>query len=202
MRRKIACETCDQLLDLPVLKERQQASCPRCESPILEFGANTFQKGIALSASALILLFSTLFFPMLGFSVRGQQRSMTLLDSGISLISNDETLLGGIVLLLIIALPCLMLILMIVLLGGILLQIHHPAVFWLGRGFYYLREWNMIEVYVVGMLVSLTKIITLATIELGTSFWLLIAFSICFLTAIHSVDRHHVWHSIKELCNR
>jgi len=198
MNHSIACETCDLLLTAPQLNSGERAKCPRCGTIITELEVNSFQRGLALSISALLFLVSTFYFPMLGFSIQGQQRSMTLLDSGIALISNDQTLLGALVIFLIITLPILLLVMLIVLLIGLLRQVSHPSLILLGRGFYYLRKWNMVEVYLIGVLVSLSKIASLAEVNLGLSFWSLLGFCLCFLLAMYSVDRHQVWHSIKQ----
>lgn len=199
MKNNIACFTCDLLMELPELDVGQRARCPRCGTAVAELKSNSFQNGIALSVAALIFLCGTFFYPMLGFSIQGQQRSMTLLDSGVALIGNSENILGGLVILFIIALPAVLLLILLILLFSLIANFKHPVLVWFGRGFYFLREWHMVEVYIIGLLVSLTKIASMAKIELGLSFWSLLAFGLCFIAAIYSVDKHHVWHTIKEL---
>lgn len=197
--RNFACKICDIVLESPVLEPGEQASCPRCDTLISVGRDNSFQKGMAFSITALLLLLSTFYFPLLSFSRSGQERSMTLLDSGTALIASSEIALGWLVILLIIILPAVLLLIFFFLLLSLVLRIRHRANYWLARTYYTLREWNMVEVYIVGLLVSIAKIASLATIGLGVSFWGLLAFSIFFLIAHYSVDKHEVWETVKSL---
>ena len=54
----------------------------------------------------------------------------------------------------------------------------------------------MAEVFILGVLASLTKIATMAYIVLGLSFWAYVAFSLCFLIAVTRLDRYQFWRTI------
>jgi paraquat-inducible protein A len=55
----------------------------------------------------------------------------------------------------------------------------------------------MVEVFVIGVIVSLVKIGHMATVVLGLSFWSYVAFSVCFTAAMASLDRLEVWREIE-----
>jgi paraquat-inducible protein A len=57
----------------------------------------------------------------------------------------------------------------------------------------------MVEVFIIGVIVSLVKIAAMATVELGISFWAYAGFAICFTLAISSLDRYQCWERIEAL---
>jgi paraquat-inducible protein A len=67
------------------------------------------------------------------------------------------------------------------------------------RAVFALQNWSMAEVFIIGVLVSLVKIMSLATVILGISFWAYSAFSICFILALVSLDRYQCWQLIDQL---
>ena len=196
---RIACEACDQLAALPPLEHGQEAECNRCGHQLARRVRDGQDRALAFAIAALILLACTLYYPMLGFSARGRGRTMSLLDSGTMLVSNDETLLGVLVLLLVVIVPMVLLTLLTVTLVALKRRRQWRMMPILGRLFFEIRHWNMVEVYVIGVLVSLTKIAGMATVELGIAFWSLLAFVACFSVAMNSIDRIDFWRAVREL---
>ena len=62
---------------------------------------------------------------------------------------------------------------------------------------YYIVEWiapwNMVEVFLIGILVTFVKLGGLAKILLGISFWAFVALVVVSIAASISVDRHRFW---------
>lgn len=69
----------------------------------------------------------------------------------------------------------------------------------LGSTVFHLQNWSMVEVFFVGVLVSLVKIAKMATIVLDISFWAYAAFSILFTLALSNLDRFQCWRRIETL---
>jgi paraquat-inducible protein A len=68
-----------------------------------------------------------------------------------------------------------------------------------GRFLFFLNPWSMVEVFVIGVLVSLVKIGAMATVILGISFWAYVVFAICFIATLANLDRFQLWERIEEL---
>ena len=68
-----------------------------------------------------------------------------------------------------------------------------------GRFLYLLNPWSMVEVFVIGVLVSIAMIGAMATVIMGLSFWAYVAFAICFTATLTNVDRVQLWERIEEL---
>jgi paraquat-inducible protein A len=66
-----------------------------------------------------------------------------------------------------------------------------------GKLTFKLNDWAMVEVFVIGAIVSLVKIAHLATVVLGVSFWAYIVFAICLTAALSGLDRMQVWRAIE-----
>ena len=71
----------------------------------------------------------------------------------------------------------------------------HPASHLLFK----MQSWAMVEVFMIGVIVSLVKIMAMATVILGISFWAYAAFSVLFTFAIANLDRYQCWNLIEEL---
>lgn len=198
----IACDACDQLLHVPPLVQEQEAVCQRCGHVIAGHSEKDHGRIIGLLFAALIFLGCALYFPMLGFSASGRSRGMTLLDSGLALLDSNEVVLGVLVIGLIVGIPLLLVVVMLLVLLSLQFSWLTRLLPMWGRIFYEVRHWNMVEVYVLGVLVSLTKIASMAEIAFGMAFWALIAFSVCFLVALNSIDRIELWRLIREASQR
>jgi len=74
-----------------------------------------------------------------------------------------------------------------------------PWIKTMGRWVFHLQNWAMVEVFIIGVIVSLVKIAKMATVSLGLSFWGYVAFSILFTLAIAALDRYQVWTEIEAL---
>ncbi|HFU76065.1 MAG TPA: hypothetical protein ENK66_07455, partial [Arcobacter sp.] len=165
---RIRCEFCDNPIYIKDVEHQYEYKCPRCENTIYRPGAS---KGIVtlLSIGTTLILFWSLFTPLLSVNIIGDIR-LSIYDTLIFLFERD--ILSGIFLsLTIIVIPILMNIIT-------LMIIYHKAFNINFRflkkivGFYlFIKEWNMIEVYFVGLLISMVKLFELADVEILIGFW-------------------------------
>ncbi len=160
------------------------------------------EHALALAASALVFLICATAYPFLGFSTNGQLASMTLLDSAVSLINRDALVLGIIVFVLIFAAPLLLLILLTLLLTILLADIPFRHTALLARVVHALGAWNMVEVFLIGVLVSAAKISSMATLHLGVAFWAFIGFVLCTLASFATLDQVSMWSTIRTRIER
>lgn len=194
-----ACRTCDLLFELPELAWHEAAHCPRCDHHVTTERPRHIEHALALAFSGLLLLLCSTAYPFLGFATSGQVESMTLLDSATSLFAYDQKLLGVIVFALIFAGPVLLLLWLIVLLLLLHNQLAFPGLPYIARLVHFLHSWNMVEVFLIGTLVSVVKISSMANIQLGFAFWAFIGFTLCTIASVAMVDRVRMWKDIGEL---
>ena len=114
---------------------------------------------------------------------------MTLPQTALDLWKNGMPELALIVAAFIIVIPAVVLTLVLVLATWLLRNRPVRGLSLLGRIVFTLQNWSMVEVFFVGVLVSLVKIAKMATIVLGTSFWAYAAFCVVFTLALTNLDR-------------
>jgi paraquat-inducible protein A len=196
---RIACHECDLLITIRMLDEGATASCPRCGHTLAKNTPDGLTRTLALSlAAAISLLFSNL-FPFLSLEASGLEQVMTLPQSAYELYMDGYWTIAVLVMGPIMGIPALMLATVAALVIPLL---RNQSVGWLvpaARFLFFLSPWSMVEVFVVGVLVSLVKIGAMATVILGVSFWAYIAFAICFIATLTNLDRVLLWRRIEAL---
>ena len=193
----ITCPDCDLIVAIPYLRGGQRASCPRCRHLLTNHVPHALERATAFSLAALVFLFVANCYPFLSFSASGRTQIMTLMQSAQELYRNGSEVLGFFVLAFIIVIPALIVLSLLLVHIPLLLQ-RRPIIgdrLW-ARGIFTLGPWSMAEVFILGVLASLTKIASMATIVLGISFWAYIAFTLCLLLAISSLDKYQFWQTI------
>ena len=125
---------------------------------------------------------------------------MTLPRTAVELNAQGYATLAVLVLGPIIGIPALMLAMILALLVPIRRRLRAPWLVPAGRLLFFLSPWSMVEVFVIGVLVSLVKIGAMATVVLGISFWAYVGFAVCFTASISNLDRLQIWREI-EACS-
>ena len=195
----MVCHECDLLVDLPALAAGQKAYCPRCGYLLTANRPNAQQTVFAASVAALLFLLLANAFPFLGFSASGQERTVTLLESVAILITEDLPSLAAIVFASIIAIPAAFLIGLIYVSSSLAIRRLLPGTRTVLRWVILMLPWSMAEIFIIGILVSFIKIVSLADVALGLSFWAYVFFSVSMVVATLNLDKREVWRNIRAL---
>jgi len=193
----VGCIQCDLAVEVPALAPGERADCPRCGHLLTTCIPDGFARSLALATSSLLLLAMANSFPFLSLEANGLEKVMTLPRTAIELHDDGYTLLAILVIALIIVIPAIMLATVIALVVPLM---RGRAADWLvpsGRLLFFLGPWSMVEVFAIGVIVSLVKIIHLAHVEIGLAFWAYVTFGICFTATMASLDRLTLWRAIE-----
>lgn len=191
----IACHECDLLIQLPDIEDTHHGlRCPRCHHRILSGHARPLQHTVALSLTGLILLATANAFPFLSFATQGQSHTITLYQAAQELYLRGFYVLAGLVFAFVILMPMLYLTAILLLTTPLLLGRSVNAPVSLGIFIDRILPWAMTEVFVIGVLVALIKIVAMADIVLGIAFWAYIAFAIVFIALSGIISRQRLWH--------
>jgi paraquat-inducible protein A len=196
---QIGCAECDLLVTVDALSSGERASCPRCGLLLTQNTPDGLTRSLAFALAAAMLLVMSMSFPFLSLEANGLEQVMTLPRSAYELYLDDYLAIAILVMGPIIAVPAMMITALVALLLGIR---HGKPARWLGptgRFLFLLNPWSMVEVFVIGVLVSLVKIGAMATVILGISFWAYLVFALCFLATLTNLDRVQLWERIEEL---
>ncbi len=196
---EVACHGCDLLVAVAGLEDGQTASCPRCGGFLTRYRADAYDRVLAFSISGLVLLVLANSYSFLSFSASGLESVMTLAQTPGALWEYDMPAMAFIVAAFIIVIPAAVLLLMVLLCIPLRRGQYTPWLAHAARGVFLAQNWAMVEVFIIGVIVALVKIASMATVTLGISFWAYAAFSICFILAISSLDRYQCWQRIETL---
>ncbi|PID42002.1 MAG: paraquat-inducible protein [Proteobacteria bacterium] len=192
-----ACLHCDHMVTLPGLAENQVALCPHCGYKLAQHSANPPSSVIALGFSAVIMLICALCFPFLSFSRQGLSHQVTLPDTAPILFEYQYTVLAILFAVMTIVLPLLILMLLMFLHTGILRRLPPVQAQRLLRFTLALCPWAMAEIFLVGVLVSMVKVMSLADVGFGWSFWAYAAFVLLYIGCLSKLDRARLWQQIQ-----
>lgn len=193
MEIQLACHHCDQIVSIPTLSHGEHAYCPNCHTLLSRTINARAQKVVALSIASIILLFSALLYPFISFSNQGLSQTINLLDAAKILFYQDNFFVAALIDITIIGLPFVLLTLFIPLHMGALYVLPKPLSRFCLKTIYYLKPWVMSEIFLIGVLISMIKIMAMAEITFGLSFWAFSAFVLCYSLTLYYYDSHSLW---------
>ena len=199
MKGMIACHSCDLLVNVSALNEGEKATCPRCGTYLTRIKSDAVDRALAYAVAAVILLVLSLSFPFLSFSASGLESVMTLAATPGALYRNGMEVVAVLVAAFIILIPALVLVLQIAICLPVRNGRMRPWLKPVAKFMFNIQNWSMVEVFIIGVIVSLVKIAGMATVGLGISFWAYVGFSICFTLALSVLDRYQFWGQVEEM---
>jgi paraquat-inducible protein A len=186
----VRCAQCDLLQKLDELHAGQEASCVRCGHHLCSVPHHPFDTPMAYALTALILLLLSCAFPLLNLHIAGVESEMTFLSSAKALIEADFGIVANVLLSCVLLTPAIFLCAVIYLAMALKCSIRLPGMRSVLRLAIRLEPWMMADVFVIGILVSLIKLTSLAQIGLGLSFWAMLLFSIALTKTVTVFDVH------------
>ncbi|MGP4843439.1 paraquat-inducible protein A [Marinobacter sp. 1Y8] len=154
----IICEYCDSVYQRPQLARHQRATCQRCGGIIARHRLLSVDQALALSVTAAMMMAVVCFYPVLFIRVQGQVHSATLLDTSLALAQGPVALMAVTVALATLMVPALQVTLMTWLFAFARKDQRAPGFRWQMRTLEALRPWSMLEVFLLGALVSVVKL--------------------------------------------
>lgn len=191
--RLIACHECDLLQTLPPVAAHATARCVRCDALLRRNPDNGIERTLALLCAAAVLYALVHLNPLVGIEMQGATVEVTLLSAIRTLWAEGAQAVAALVFATVVLFPLLeigMLIALLVLARAGRRSRVFPLLF---RLVHSLRPWGMVEVLLLGMLVSLVKLSHLATVILGVAFWAITALIVVLAAAARSHDPAQLW---------
>ncbi len=195
MRHLVLCGQCDLLVRLPARAAGQQADCPRCQHHLTGPERRSAQAPLAWAVTALIMLGLVFAFPFLGFSTHGVNHVMGFADTVGTLGGDHYGALAAILLATTVIFPGLYLIALIYLCIGAGHK-KAPGSILLARALRPLEPWLMSDVFIVGVLVSLVKIVSLAQVHIHLAFYAFCAYALLLLYTLSLIDWITLWNAL------
>lgn len=193
---QIACHECDLIHDIPPMPARATARCVRCDAVLFRSQANSIDRTIAWAIAGLVLYAVAVSFPFLAMR-NGPIGNETGLLTGIHQLFNQGIIpLATLVLLTCIIIPLIQMLGLLYIFIPLKLNVRVKYAIPVFRLFKHIKPWSMMEIYMLGILVSIVKLGKMATIVPGLA---VVAFGILIFVlnfALSSVDSHMVWEQL------
>jgi paraquat-inducible protein A len=154
---------------------------------------NSIERTLSLTLAGLVLFGLANAFPFLAFKIGAQVRQTTLLTGIQELYAQGMPELSAIVLLTTVLVPFAQMICMLYILLPLKFRripIKLPQVF---RFIRHLQPWNMMEVFMLGILVSVVKLAKMAQIIPGVALFSFLALIFVMAAMTASLDSHLIW---------
>jgi len=193
MSSLIACHDCDLIQRLPHISEAGTIECIRCGAVLHQKIRNSVERTLSLTLAGLVLFGLANAFPFLAFKIGAQVRQTTLLTGIQELYAQGMPELSVIVLLTTVLVPLAQMICMLYILLPLKFRripIKLPQVF---RFIRHLQPWNMVEVFMLGILVSVVKLAKMAKIIPGVALYSFLALIFVLAAMTASLDSHLIW---------
>jgi len=191
--RLIGCHECDLLQRETDLPDGGTACCARCGAVLYRRRPRTFDRALVYAVTAAILFVIGNSFPVLGLEMNGDTIETTLYSAGRSLYDQDSRFVAVLVWVTTIVMPGLDIAAMLYLLLPLRLGRRPPGVVPVFRLLHAVRPWGMVEVFILGVLVTLVKLAHLAHAIPGIALASLSLLMFAIAAAASSFDDHEFW---------
>ena len=193
----IACHECDLVHQLGEIPFGGSARCARCGAPLHRPKRDSINRTLALTLTGIILYLVANTNPFLGFRIGAQVRE-TILATGIyQLYQQGMPAIATLVLFTVVIIPAIHLLSMLYILTPLQMNQaprHLALVF---RVYLFLKPWEMMEIFMLGILVSVVKLQKMATIIPGLSLFAFMSLIFVLAAMTVTLDEHLIWQSIK-----
>ena len=167
----VACPDCDLLNQLPSLAPGESASCVRCDATLSRNPPNSIARGIALTFTAIVLYTITCTFPFLSFGEAGIVAHTKLFSGIIGLYGEGMYFLAAVVSFTTVVVPVFMMAGLCYLLLPLRADLRLPGAERILRWILNLQPWNMVEIFMIGIIVSGVKLQKMAALQPGVGAW-------------------------------
>ena len=194
---QIACQQCDLLQQEIELPPGGAAVCSRCKAPIYRSTPHGLERALICTIVSIVLFLLANTYPIVGLELRETRNATTLFGSVVYLYEHDLGSMAALVftttlLIPIVELAAMLYILLPLRLGYVahglpqvlrLVQIIHP--------------WGMIEVFMLGIIVSVVRTSNFATVELGLALWSFAMLMVTLIAGAFYFNARDLWACIK-----
>jgi len=195
----IACHYCDLLQREIPLNPGCIASCSRCGAVLYRNATDSVDRTLAFCLAAAVLFLVANAFPIFSIEVSGDRSQITLYGAVVSLWDQQMKTISVMVFVTAIVMPAVELVSMSLLLLSLKYHRVPPGYTLFMRTLQYVQPWGMVEVFMLGILVSLVKLTGSFKVIPGIALWsfgvltmLLAAVASCFST-------RDVWRRLERL---
>jgi paraquat-inducible protein A len=188
----IACHECDALLHKPRLSKKTNARCPRCGATLYRGSSIHLERICAVTLGALITFLIAQAFPIVELEVNGNTSQTTLIGALIALWNENMEIVALLVFCSTILFPLTELLALLYVLIPIRAGFVPPGFNRVLRTIQFVRPWGMIEVFMLGILITVVKMLSLANVVPNAALFAFGALTLMFAVVV-MFDPRTLW---------
>ena len=193
----IACPGCDLLLEKLPVDQGEKLSCPRCDEILLAPKKDSINNSLILALTGLLLFPYAIFLPIMTLDTMGLKNIGTIFDGVISTWNSGYIFVASILALTSIIFPLIKFILLFCISLNLKFGRNPYYLPSLMRTYIHLDEWGMLEVFMIGILVTIIKMHHMANIHYDVGFFCFIALMMIALGSSIMLDKEEFWVKIE-----
>jgi paraquat-inducible protein A len=195
------CETCDLIVKSQEGSEGSKFYCPRCNSLLHIKRSNIVNALLMLTFSALILYYPAFFQPIMKLTVAGMSSLGAVGDSYVGFKEEGRPLLTLIVYATAVFIPFILPLFLFLVTLFNKLKILPKQQRLLLKIFIHLKDWGMTEVFLLGILISIIKMHSMAAITFLSGLYIFLFYTIINILILSYLDKETLWDEIEKQLN-
>ncbi len=193
----MACHFCDSLHEAQLIEEGQEAHCLTCGQPLYRNRPQSLERAIAFGTTGILFFIAMIFLPFMTLDAQGNSMTTTAGQTVIRLWLNGGYLIAPAVFIFTFLLPFLQLCSLLYLCTPLLSGRTFPGMIFVAKLLNGLQAWVMVEVFFLGTIISLLKLVTLADVSMGLGFWSMVGLMLSLAASVGGIDKMELWDRIE-----
>ncbi len=196
-----ACPDCDLLMTKKRPAFGQKTECPRCGCVLERYKRNTVSRSLALGLAGLFIYFPAVFMPLMTFQKLGLRESGNVFETIITFYTKGYYFVAIMILFSAAIFPLIKLTLLITVTTFLKTNRRPKFLAKIFRWYQHLDEWAMVEVYLLGIMVTVVKMYHSTDIVYNAGFFCFIGLVLLTIASSVTVSRVQFWDLIENKSN-
>ncbi len=188
---KTACHACGIVLNIEDDNDFKMV-CPQCATVLYGRNINMFY-ALMFSITSLLFMLPAMLFPFLEIQIQGNRISATLFESAKVLNDDGLRLAALIVICTAFLFPLIYMVFTAYLSFDSIVAFTMPLSEKIAKVVESMKHWQMVDVFIIGILVSVVKLVGMADINLGKGFYMLACECFFMVLAGSYYDSRQFW---------
>lgn len=189
----VACHECGLLLREITLPPGETAVCCCCGATLYRNSPDSIRRTLALTLAAAVFFIVANSYPILGIEIQGNRNAATLAGAVQALWHQQMYSISVLVCVTAILVPALEISLLLYLLTPLHREKQPPGTALILRFMTAIKPWGMVEVFMLGLLVSLVKLQSDFAILPGVALWSFAVLTLLLAAVATSFNPRDVW---------